>query len=190
MRIARLIIVSFFIAATFFAGQTAQASSEAAPSQPVSIAAKIGCVDFTQAINMVGDGASAKVRLTSELKKRQSELDREQRKLSAIRDEIERKRVFLSPDALDDEEASYRKRLFDLQRRFSDLKDEMDSKQMEMTQNILVQLKDIVNHLGADEGFDLILERSQDVVLYSPNALDLTNRVIKIYNDKHKTSRR
>ena len=41
-----------------------------------------------------------------------------------------------------------------------------------------------MREIGAKEHYTMILEKSQDVVLYSPPGADLTSRVIKEFNKR------
>jgi Skp family chaperone for outer membrane proteins len=49
-----------------------------------------------------------------------------------------------------------------------------------MTADILKELEGVISELGKAEKFTLILERSQ--LLYSDQAIDVTNKVIDLYN--------
>jgi Skp family chaperone for outer membrane proteins len=53
-----------------------------------------------------------------------------------------------------------------------------------MTRDILKELEKIVNEVGKAEKFTLILERSQ--ILYSDQGIDITNKVIEVYNSRAK----
>jgi Skp family chaperone for outer membrane proteins len=44
----------------------------------------------------------------------------------------------------------------------------------------------VIQKLGADEGYTLILERNENIVLYVSKALDITDRVIKAYDAQKK----
>jgi outer membrane protein len=66
----------------------------------------------------------------------------------------------------------------------SDQQQELRQKEGEMTADILKQLEKIVNEVGKAEKFTLILERSQ--ILYSDQGIDITNKVIEVYNSRSK----
>ena len=66
----------------------------------------------------------------------------------------------------------------------SDQQQELRQKEGEMTADILKDLEKIVNEVGKAEKFTLILERSQ--VLYSDQGVDITNKVIDLYNSRSK----
>ena len=59
---------------------------------------------------------------------------------------------------------------------------EMENREGTLTQRILKKLRNIVNTIGQKEGYSLILEKSQDVVLYAPHGDDITGKVIATYD--------
>ena len=61
-------------------------------------------------------------------------------------------------------------------------KEEMAKKEFEATSKILNRLRSIVRNIGSKENYTMILEKSQDVVIYSQPGADLTDRVISQYN--------
>ena len=58
-------------------------------------------------------------------------------------------------------------------------------KEGQMTSDILKDLEKIVDEVGKTEKFTLILERSQ--ILYSDQGIDITNKVIEVYNSRSKS---
>jgi outer membrane protein len=49
---------------------------------------------------------------------------------------------------------------------------------------IRTQLIDIIKNIGKKDGFLLIMEKNQAGVLYSPSTVDITEKVIRLYNQK------
>ncbi|MFH0799787.1 MAG: OmpH family outer membrane protein [Pseudomonadota bacterium] len=145
-------------------------------------AQKIGYVDFNRALNEVSDGKRAKQRLKDEFQEKQQQLDRLQAELGKSKDSIDRDRLLLSPEAVDEKEQNYRRKFSELQQRLESFKKEMSTKESELTKDILGRLRSIVRDIGKDEGYTLILEKSQDVVLFAPEGGDLTSRVINAYD--------
>ncbi|MFH1830782.1 MAG: OmpH family outer membrane protein [Pseudomonadota bacterium] len=151
---------------------------------------KIGYVDFNRALNEVYDGENAKKRLRNEFKEKQQKLDRLQDELTSMKEAIDRDRLLLSSDVIKSKEKAYRQKLTDVQRRFAEFQLEMSEREAHLTEEILDRLKKIVKFIGDDEGYALILEKSQEIILYAPGAYDLTDRVIKQYNSGGSKKRR
>ncbi len=145
-------------------------------------AQKFGYVDFQRALNEVEEGKKAKAQLKSEFDEKQKKLDEVQNQLQAMKNDLDKQRLILSADALKDKEEEYRKKFMELQQKLGTYKEEIATKEAKMTGDIIAVVHNIVGNIGDKEGYTFILEKSQEVVLYSPAKDDLTERVIKEYN--------
>ncbi len=143
---------------------------------------KFGYVNFQQALNEVEEGKKAKAVLKTEFEEKQKKLDEIQRKLQAMKEDLEKQRLILSADALKEKEEEYRKLFIELQQKIATYKEELQTKEGKLTSDILTIIHCIVQDVGTAEGYTMILEKSQDVVLYSQADADLTDTVIKKYN--------
>lgn len=175
------IAIAFALIAALALPAAARAGTQGGAPQG-KMSGLVGCVDFNRALNEVSDGKRAKQRLESEFREKQQQLGRLQSELKTAGDAIERDRLLLSPDALKDREEQYRGGYSELNQRLETFKREISAKETELTHEILNRLRSIVRDIGREEGYTLILEKSQDVVLYAPEGGDLTDRVIQAYD--------
>jgi len=164
------------MAMTLILGVTAKVF---AADQP---AYKFGYVDFQRALNEVEEGKKAKAMLKSEFDEKQKNLDAVQNQLQTMRSDLDKQRLILSADALKEKEEEYRKKFIELQQKLASYKEELGMKEAKLTGDILAVIHKIVSDIGSKDSYSLILEKSQDVVLYSPSNADLTEQVIKAYN--------
>ena len=147
---------------------------------------KVAVVDFQQALNSVNQGKKAKAALKKEFEAKQKKLDLMQNELKKMKENIEKQRVVLSEGALRSKEEAFKKKFLDLQQKIAQYRQEMATRETEATGKILERLRALVADVGKKEGYDLIVEKSQDVVLYSKSKDDLTSKVITLYNKKNK----
>lgn len=152
-------------------------------------AGKFGYVDFQRALNEVEEGRRARASLKSEFEQKQKQLESIQKELQQMQTDLEKQRLILSADALKEKEEAYRKKVVELTDKMNTYKMELQGKEMKMTGGILGAISGIVREIGQKEGYTMILEKSQDIVLYSPLDSDLTGRVIKEYNALPKAKR-
>lgn len=145
---------------------------------------KVGLIDLQKALNDVEEGKSAKARLKSEFDAKQKTLDALQNELKAMKDNLEKQKLVLSQDAMKQKEMEYRDKFVELQKKLSEFRGELQQKEAQYTGNIIIALKQLVGELGARDKYTLIFEKGQDVVLYAPNATDLTPALIQLYNSK------
>jgi outer membrane protein len=151
---------------------------------------KIGYVNLQRALNEVGEGKQAKAQLEKVFAKRQKEIATLQQTLESEQRALEKDRLTVSPETLQKKEDAYRQRFLQMTEKMNRYKMELAQKENESTGAILNALQRIVQKMGQEKGYEMILETSQDVVLYSPTKADLTAEVIKRYNTLPKSQRR
>jgi outer membrane protein len=81
-------------------------------------------------------------------------------------------------------ESDLQRRYVNYQRTMTDQQQELRQKEGALTGDILKELEKIVNEIGKSDKFTLILERNQ--ILYSDQGIDVTNKVIEVYNSRNK----
>ncbi len=57
---------------------------------------------------------------------------------------------------------------------------------MEKSRNISMNLQKLIQKVGADEGYTFILEKNETIVLYTSKAIDITDRIIKLFDAQKK----
>lgn len=143
---------------------------------------KIGLVDFQEALNQVEEGKRAKAQLKAQFEAKQKALTDKQNALKSLKDQLETQRAALSGEAMKAKEAEYRDKFLDLQKTLGEARNEMATKEAEMTQTIVQKMRGTVSNVGQKEGFNLIFETSGDAILYAPQAVNLTSKVVQAYN--------
>jgi outer membrane protein len=143
---------------------------------------KVGIVDIQRAINDCQAGKEAKKAIVKEAEKFQGLVQQKQKDLQTLKETLEKQAPMLTPEARQAKEKEYQGKLRDFQRWGEDNQNEINQKRIEMEKTISISLQKVIQKLGADEGFFLILERNEQVVLFSSKALDITDRVIKAFD--------
>lgn len=148
-------------------------------------ALKIGVVNFQKALNSVDEGKEAKKNLENDFKKKQKQLDIQQKELEAMRQELQEQAVVLPQDKLQAKQEDFQNKFLAFRKKAAEFQQEMVKRESELSSKILNRLKTIVEDIGKQEEYTLILEESGDPVLYVESKDDLTDRVIKAYNKKY-----
>jgi len=146
---------------------------------------KIGFVDIQRAITESNAGKRAKERFQAQVKKAEADLLKEKSELERLKSDLDKKGPLLKDEEKRNLEGDLQRRFVNYQRGMQDLQQELRQKEGEMTGDILRELEKIVTEVGKAEKFTLILERTQ--ILYSDQAIDITNRVIEAYNSRSKS---
>ena len=146
---------------------------------------KIGFIDVQRTISESQAGKRARGKFQAQVKKAETDLLKEKQELERLKSEFDKKSPLLKDDERRNLEADLQKRAVIYQRAMGDLQQELRQKEGEMTGDILKDLEKIVTEVGKSEKFTLILERSQ--ILYSDQAIDITNKVIEVFNSRAKS---
>jgi outer membrane protein len=132
----------------------------------------------------VAGGKARKDRFQAQVKKAEADLLKEKQELERLKSELDKKGPLLKEDERRNLEGDLQRRYVNYQRTMTDQQQELRQREGEMTGDILKELEKIVNEVGKAEKFTLILERSQ--ILYSDQAIDITTKVIDLYNSRTK----
>jgi outer membrane protein len=157
---------------------------------PVSLLAvdtlKIGCIDFQKVLNESDAGKKAKADLELLVKSKQSTIDEKGKTIEKMKGDLEKQTSVLSADAKKSKEEELEKMLREYQRLVQDSQTEVKKKELELTDAIIKDMRQIVEKIGEEQGYTLIIERAGGMVLYSKKDIDLTDAVIKKYNQSKK----
>jgi outer membrane protein len=103
-----------------------------------------------------------------------------------MKDALERQGATITAEARAEKEKQYQTKLRDYQRAYSDYQAELQQKDMELTQGILREIEEVIKALGEKEKFTIIFEKNQAGILFATPAIDITDKVIKQYNEMTK----
>jgi len=147
---------------------------------------KVGCVDIQKAVNECNAGKEAKKAITKEVEKFQRLIADRQKELQTMKESLDKQSPMLNPEARATKEKEYQSKLREFQRWGEDNQNEINQKRVEMERNISMGLQKVIQKVGADEGYTLILEKNETIVLFASKAIDITDRVIKAFDAQKK----
>lgn len=147
---------------------------------------KIAYVDIQKAVNESNAGKEAKKTITKDVEKFQRLVADKQKELQALKESLDKQVLMLTPDARANKEKEYQNKLREFQRWGEDTQNEVNQKRIEMERNISAALLKVIQKIGADEGYTVILEKNENIVLYVSKSIDITDRVIKAYDAQKK----
>jgi outer membrane protein len=145
---------------------------------------KIGFIDVQRIISESQAGKKAKDRFQAQVKKAEADVQKERQDLERLKNDLDKKGPLLKDEERRNLEADLQKRSLILQRTLGDYQQDLQRRNNEMMGEILKELEQVVTEVGKADKFTLILERSQ--ILYSDQAIDITNKVIDAYNTRMK----
>lgn len=144
---------------------------------------KIGFVDLVKALNESDSGKKAKADLEFLIKSKQGAIDEKGKAIEKGKVDLEKQASVLSQDARKSKEEELERLIREYQRLVSDSQTEVKKKESELTGDILKDIRAIIQKIGQDEAYTLILENAEGQILYSKKEIDLTDAVIKKHNE-------
>lgn len=153
-----------------------------AGAAPAEEPVKIAYVDMQRALNESKAGKKALGELQKLMEERKSGLQKQKEALEKKKDELDKQGLLLNEDTRKSREMEIRTLERDYTRTLSDLKDEFGRRESEFTDGIRKDLLKVIEKIGKDGGYTLVLEKQYSAVLYAPASIDLTEALIKRYD--------
>ena len=155
------------------------AEAQAPPATP-----RIGYIDLARVLARSAAGVAAREQLEREKATMQKEMDVKRVELDRLREELEKKGPLMTPDARRDREEAMERKRRDATRLADDFQRELGRKEQVLAQKVLQDLTTVIERVGKQKGYYLVLERRGAGVLFSVPEADMTDEIIKAYDQE------
>ncbi len=149
---------------------------------------KIGVIDAKKCVEQTEAGKKIYAIFKEKADRIQKDLDARKNEIIKMREDLSKKSTLLGAEARRDKEK-------DLLRKEEDFRDLARGKETEYQkeennafQNLSNELFGVASKIAKDEGYTLILEARSGVVYFN-SAIDITDRVIRTFNEKKAKSK-
>lgn len=146
---------------------------------------KLAFVDLQKALNLCKAGQDAKERFAKEVEKAEEKLSLKQEELKKLKEILEKQGAMLTEETLKEKEKDYQTRLRDFKRLYEDSQNELKLQDNEVVKEILGELVIVTQEYGKENGFTYIFEKSESALIFADEATDITEKILKIYDQKH-----
>ena len=147
-------------------------------------AAKIGYVDMQKAIQEVAAGKKAKKELEDEFNKKKKELEKREADIKKMGEDFEKRSMAMNEESRMKKQQEIQVEMRKYQELAAKSQMEIQKRERELTQPIVTKLRKILEDIAKKEDFTVILERSENAVMYAKKEIDLTERLIKEHDKK------
>ena len=141
---------------------------------------KIGYVDMQKALNDVKAGKAARAKLEADGNAKKQKLEIVQKELKKMKDDLDKQRLILSRDALQEKEAAFQQKFFDMQKMTVDFEREFAEKEKSLILPITKKLASVITSVAQDNGYTMVVPKA--MALYGLQQDDLTDAVIKKFD--------
>jgi outer membrane protein len=146
---------------------------------------KVGYVDLQRALLEVSEGQAAKAKLKAEMDKKKAELDAEQAKLTDDKAVLDKQGAMMSEEVRTQKFTEWQKRLYDVMQRAQKVQMDLQDKERTELKKIFEKMDPIIAAIAQREGLTMVFEKTDSGLVYAPPSLDLTNELVRTYNEKH-----
>lgn len=147
-------------------------------------AANVAFLDAERAVQEVDEGKAKIAELDAWANPRRQEVARLQQQAVALSQELQQKRAVAAPDVV----AELEQRARDAARSFEDgrrqFERELDRKQTEFLSDVAVKVGTVASDYGRSQGFDAIFVLKAQPLVYVADGADVTDTVIRLYNER------
>lgn len=172
LRKITLMITAVIISVVIFAGSGLAASM-----------LKVAVVDLQGALNATSEGLAAKETLRKKHMAKQEQVDKMKAELDSMEEKINS--PVISKEAQTELTEQYRQKKAQLIEYVTLAKEEEDRENQQLSSRILEGLIKIAREIAKSDKYSIILEKSGSGVVYFEDSMDITERVIKVYNERY-----
>lgn len=145
---------------------------------------KIGFVDLQIVIRDSKAGQSARSSFETAFKSKRDIIEQKTRALEQMKQDFIKNSPVMNDSTRKQKAELIDKKEKELNRTREDFREELQKKDLELTQKILKDIESILRQIGQSEGFDIIFERTEAGIIYAGPSADITNKVIQAYDSK------
>lgn len=143
---------------------------------------RVGLIDLQRCLQESMEGKKTTELLKRKKAELQRQLDKKQQELFELRREFEKQSMMLSMDAQESKRKAVERKARELEYYLQDLNEEMARAQEREKKRIFDELGTVIEEIGFQGGYAIILEKRAGGVLYWNKAIDITDQVIEAYD--------
>ncbi len=140
---------------------------------------KIGYIDLQKAIQETSAGKKAKKDLEKEFNAKKADLQKKEADLKKMGDDLEKKKSALSDDVRNKKMQELQQEMMKFQREVGESQMNIQKKERDLTQPIIEKLQASIEKVAKAGSYSMVLEKSEQSVLWAQKENDLTDEVVK-----------
>lgn len=145
---------------------------------------KVGFIDVQKAISSTKDWKKGFAAFKLNFQKQRAVITKKEAKIKKMLEELNKQSFILDPKLKKTKEDNFRKEKIAFERYVEDQNKAFAQKEKEMTRELLKKMIGVIQKLGKDRKYTMILEKKS--VLYHNTGNDLTAQAVKAYDRAHK----
>ncbi len=160
----------------------AGAAAQTGTTPPTAAANKVGVVDIRQAIQATAEGKLAAAELQSQFSPRQSELENMQKSLEDLQNRLNAGARTLSDDERVRLQRQGERQASQFKRKQEEVQEDITAAQQDVFDRMGRKMVDVISRFARENGYGVILDASTACGVYCSNQLDVTQDIIRLYD--------
>jgi outer membrane protein len=170
-------------------GAITGARAQAPPPAAATTAAlqRIAYIDVQRVLARSAAGVAAREALERDKATMQREMDGKRVELEKLREELEKKGALLTPEARREKQDQFERKRRDAARLADDFQKELERKEAQLLQKVLQDVSGIIERIGKEKGYYLVVEKRGAGVIYAAAEADITDEIIRAFDKQSGT---
>jgi len=181
-KVALVLAAALTMTASGSVAQTPAPAPAPVPAAPSGPLARIAYIDVQRVLARSAAGVAAREQLEREKATMQKEMDGKRVELEKLREELEKKGALLTPEARREKQDQFERKRRDAARLADDFQKELEKREQGLLQKVLQDVSGIIEKVGKDRGYYMIVEKRGAGVIYATTEADLTEEIIRVYD--------
>ena len=147
---------------------------------------KVGLVNIQRIMSKIKEGKSIDKTLKKSFDSKQKLLKKDESSIKKLQEKFQKQSKVLSETAKAKKFAEIQQKMTEARKRAAGFQKEIQKQEAELKKPLLEKLRKVIDSVSKAEGVDMTFEISASPVVYAANKVDLSDKVIKAYDKKHK----
>ena len=135
-------------------------------------------------------GKDAMAKFQKEVKEIEDTILKEKAGIEKLGEVLQKQSMMLTDSVRREKEKDYIRKQRDYERQVKDSKSEVQLKEAELTNDILEDLLPIIQKYGKDNDYTIVFEKNERNILYASDSIDLTDKVIAIFDAQYNKNKK
>jgi len=148
-------------------------------------ATKVAVIDFRTAITSTAEGRQVSAELQSQFSARQADLESISKQMEDIQDRVRKGDRTISDDERARLQRQYQRLQQQLQRKQEEFQQDLNDAQEDAFKRMGAKMQEVVGRYARENGLGVVVDPSQAGVIYFSTQLDVTQDMIRLYDQAY-----
>ena len=151
---------------------------------------KIGVVDVQRVLARSSAGVAAREQLEREKTVMQKEVDTRRQELEKLKEELDKRGALMTADARREKQEVFDRKRRDAARIVDDFQKELEKKEQGLLSRVLQDVSGVIEQVGKQRNYYMIVEKRGASVIYAATEADVTDEIIRAYDQQAATRKK